>query len=190
MADRVAVAQRSRVLADDMEQHFSAPGASLWMPPPKTNDSLRHTKEDEAWPAVPSLVRPLGSRVLVQLRQPIARTQGGTILPDEVRATDADNMTVAKVIAVGSLAYRNRETQEEWPEGAWCKPGDYIRIPKYQQDSFTRPFQRPEAHEDEKTGKLTTVYVGDKVTFAMVRDLDVSAIYDTLEAALSEQAFI
>ena len=43
---------------------------------------------------------------------------------------------VAKVIAVGPLAFKKRDTMEPWPEGSWCEVGDYIRVPKWGGDRW------------------------------------------------------
>ena len=92
---------------------------------------------DEAFPACDPGVVPFGSRVVVQIRTPKKKTKGGIILTDEVRETDLYNMQVAKVIAVGSLAFRNRNTGELWPEGSWCEVGDFVRVPRYGGDRWT-----------------------------------------------------
>lgn len=86
---------------------------------------------EDAFPNIDFGVTPLGSRVLVQIRLPKEKTAGGIILSDYSKETEQDNTQVAKVIAVGPLAFRNRETMKPWPEGAWCKPGDYVFVPKY-----------------------------------------------------------
>ncbi|QDH50451.1 co-chaperonin GroES protein [Caulobacter phage KcrB] len=92
---------------------------------------------EEAFPACDPGVQPFGSRVVVQIRTPKKKTKGGIILTDEVRETDLYNMQVAKVIAVGSLAFRNRNTGELWPEGSWCEIGDFVRVPRYGGDRWT-----------------------------------------------------
>jgi hypothetical protein len=38
---------------------------------------------------------------------------------------------------VGSLAFKNRNTMESWPEGSWCAPGDFVRVPRYGGDRWT-----------------------------------------------------
>jgi hypothetical protein len=43
---------------------------------------------------------------------------------------------VAKVIEVGPLAFKHRDTMVAWPEGAWCSAGDYIRVPKWGGDRW------------------------------------------------------
>lgn len=91
---------------------------------------------DQAFPKADPSLEPFGSDVLVQIRTPRTRTKGGLYLPEESRETDLWNMQVAKVIALGPVAFHNRETLEPWPEGAWCKPGEYVRVPKYGGDRW------------------------------------------------------
>lgn len=92
---------------------------------------------DEAFPACDPGVAPFGSRVLVQIRTPKNKTKGGIILTSETRETDAWNTQIAKVLCVGDLAFKNRTTMERWPEGSWCEPGDFVRVPKYGGDRWT-----------------------------------------------------
>jgi co-chaperonin GroES (HSP10) len=92
---------------------------------------------DEAFPPCDPGIQPFGSRVLVQIRTPKQKTKGGIILTSETRETDAWNTQIAKVVSVGSLAFKNRTTMEPWPEGSWCQEGDYVRVPKYGGDRWT-----------------------------------------------------
>jgi len=96
----------------------------------------------EAFPAVDAGVQPFGSRVLVQIRTPRKVTRGGIILSSETQDTEKWNTQVAKVISVGPLAFKNRNTQEAWPEGDWCKAGDFVRVPKYGGDRWEVPITR------------------------------------------------
>jgi len=88
----------------------------------------------DAFPDVDPGVRPFGSRVLVQVRSVKQRSAGGIELVKETQETVAYNTQVGKVIAMGPYAFCNRDTMMEWPEGAWCKVGDFVRIPKYGND--------------------------------------------------------
>jgi len=97
----------------------------------------------EAFPAVDAGVQPFGSRVLVQIRTPKKKV-GSIILAQDTKDTEKWNTQVAKVIAVGSLAYKNRNTQEPWPEGQWCQPGDFVRVPKYGGDRWEVPVNKDE----------------------------------------------
>lgn len=90
----------------------------------------------EAFPQVDPGVEPFGSRVLVQIRTPKSRSSGGIILHGETRETEKWNTQVGKVIALGPLAFKNRNTQETWPEGEWCGPGEFVRVPKYGGDRW------------------------------------------------------
>lgn len=92
---------------------------------------------DEAFPAADPGVAPFGSRVLVQIRTPKKKTKGGIILTSDVRETEHYNTQVAKVIAVGSLAFKNRNTMKPWPEGSWCAVGEYVRVPRYGGDRWS-----------------------------------------------------
>lgn len=92
---------------------------------------------DEAFPAVDPGVEPFGSRVLVQIRLAKKKTKGGIILTGDTKDTELWNTQVAKVVAVGSLAFKNRNTQEPWPEGSWCSAGEFVRVPKYGGDKWT-----------------------------------------------------
>jgi co-chaperonin GroES (HSP10) len=99
--------------------------------------SFAYDSVDEAFPACDPGVMPFGSRVLVQIRTPKKKTAGGIMLVGETRETEHYNTQVAKVLTVGSLAFKNRNTMESWPEGSWCAPGDFVRVPRYGGDRWT-----------------------------------------------------
>ncbi len=90
----------------------------------------------EAFPVVDPGALPLGARVLVQLRKTKTKTASGIILPQETRDTERAQNPVGKVISVGPLAFKKRDTMEPWPEGSWCEVGDYLRVPKWTGDRW------------------------------------------------------
>lgn len=110
-----------------------------------------------AFPDVDPGFLPFGTRVIVQLRSAKTKSAGGIILTDETIDTEKWNTQIAKVRAIGPVAFKNRDTNEPWPEGDWCVVGDYVRIPKYNQDKWFISF---EDHE---------------VLFMLVNDLDLLA---------------
>jgi len=120
---------------------------------------------DEAFPPLDPGVLPFGARLLVQVRTPKQESEGGIVLVEETRDTELWNTQVAKVIALGSVAFCNRDTIARWPEGQWCKVGDYVRVPKYGGDRW-------QVTKDGKTAM-----------FVIVRDLDVvgAIVGDPLE---------
>ena len=120
---------------------------------------------DEAFPIIECGHEPLGTRVIVQLRTPKGKTKGGIILASETRDADQWNTQVAKVISIGPLAFRNRQTGNPWPEGAWAKEGDFVRVPKFGGDRWQVEYAPP--------GRLRTP--DDMAIFCLFNDLDLVA---------------
>lgn len=99
--------------------------------------SMSYDSLEDAFPEVDPGIIPFGSRVMVQVRRAKSQTSGGIYIPEEARKTEASNTQVSKVALVGPLAFKNRNTMDMWPEGAWCNPGDFVRTPKYGGDRWT-----------------------------------------------------
>jgi len=93
----------------------------------------------EAFPVAKPGIQPFGSRVLVQIRSPKQKTASGIIIDRGSKDTEKWNTQVGKILAVGPLAFKNRNTMESWPEGSWCKEGDYVRVAKYGGDRWEVP---------------------------------------------------
>ena len=100
-------------------------------------EALNKAEIDWAFPVVDPGAKPLGGRILVQLRRTKQKTTGaGIILVEETKETEKWNNMVAKVLLIGPLAFKNRDTMQPWPEGSWCDVGDYIRVPKWGGDRW------------------------------------------------------
>ncbi len=105
-----------------------------------TNETVeREGTLEFAFPDVEPELLPYGSRILVQIRVPRTMTDGGIVIPHEARETEKWNTQVAKVIALGPVAFKNRDTLEPWKEGEWCQPGAFVRCPKYGGDRWEVP---------------------------------------------------
>ena len=105
----------------------------------KMSEPVAFDEAELAWafPSVDPGAKPLGARLLVQLRRTKKKaTSAGIILVEETKETEKWNNMVAKVIEIGPLAFRKRDTMEPWPEGSWCSVGDYIRVPKWGGDRW------------------------------------------------------
>ena len=103
------------------------------------NEPVAFDDAEIAWafPSVDPGAKPLGGRILVQLRRTKKKaTSAGIILVEETKETEKWNNMVAKVIEIGPLAFKNRDTMQGWPEGSWCSVGDYIRVPKWGGDRW------------------------------------------------------
>lgn len=124
----------------------------------------------EAFPSCDPGVEPLGSRVLLQIRQPKKRTRGGIILTDDVRDTETYNTQVGKVLKCGPLAFRNRNSGQSWPEGAWCKPGDFVRMPKFGGDRWS-----VKLFNEDGTARLDADGKQEEALVVLFDDLNLSA---------------
>lgn len=103
------------------------------------NEPVAFNEAELAWafPSVEPGAKPLGGRILVQLRRTKKRTTGaGIILVEETKETEKWNNMVAKVIEIGPIAFCHRDTMKPWPEGSWVSVGDYIRVPKWGGDRW------------------------------------------------------
>lgn len=120
---------------------------------------------EEAFPTVDPLMAPYGARVLVQLRAVKEKvTAAGIFIPEEVKETEKWNTMIGKVIAIGPLAFRKRESMEPWPEGSWASVGDFVRVPKWGGDRWEIDFEQNGAkgkalftffNDHELIGKVT-----------------------------------
>jgi co-chaperonin GroES (HSP10) len=85
----------------------------------------------------------------VQLRRTKKKTTGsGIILVEETKEAEKWNNMVAKVIEIGPLAFKNRDTMQGWPEGSWVVAGDYIRVPKWGGDRWEVKVPEEDTLED------------------------------------------
>jgi len=100
---------------------------------------------EKAFPEVDAGIMPFGSRILVQIRSPMKVSAGGIHLDTGTQDTEKWNTQVAKVIALGPLAFKNRNTMQDWPEGEWCKMGDFVRVAKYGGDRWEVPISKAES---------------------------------------------
>jgi co-chaperonin GroES (HSP10) len=124
--------------------------------------NIQEVKLTQAFPDVDCGVKPFGERIIVQIRTPKTRSEGGIILHAETVDTEKWNIQSAKVIAVGPGAFKNRDTLQPWPEGDWCKPGEYVRVPKYGGDRWNVLIPGMRARDEESYA-----------LFAIFKDLDI-----------------
>lgn len=125
---------------------------------------LAYGSLDEAYPEVNPEFTPWGNRVLVQLRTPKNETAGGIILPGTAALEEIAqwNTQVARVIKLGPVCFRNRDTLEPWPEGPWCEPGVFARVPMHGGDRWWKPIPGRTDH---------------RALFAVYQDVDLKGEY-------------
>ena len=90
-----------------------------------------------AFPDVKPGQHPFGGRVIVQLRR-IKKTAGRIIIVDETKENEKWNNMIGKVVAIGPLAFKNRDTMQPWAEGSWAEIGDFVRVPRWGGDRWER----------------------------------------------------
>lgn len=91
-------------------------------------------KEDytkEHFPEVEPGATPCGNQILVQLRTLKAKSTGGIILASETKEYNNGNTQVARIVKVGQIAFKDRNSGEVWREGAWAQVGDIVITPRW-----------------------------------------------------------
>lgn len=70
------------------------------------------------------LPKPVGYRILVALPQPKETFEGSSILKTEsAKSQDHIMSIIGLVVDMGSGAYADKD---RFPDGAWCKEGDFV----------------------------------------------------------------
>ena len=110
----------------------------------------RPDPEELAWafPDISCGQEPLGGRVIVQLRRIKKKHASGLILVSETKENEKWQNMIGRVVALGPLAFRNRETMQPWPEGVWVSIGDFVRVPKWGGDRWERAVPGEDELED------------------------------------------
>ena len=140
----------------------------------RQNDEPDLRSEEEVFPNVDPGIEVVGDRVLVQLRRQKTKSKGGIVLVEETTQTLKFNETVAKVVQVGPLAYKNLDDLTPWVEGPWCKVGDLVRTIKYGGDRFV-----VDAGDD-----------GAPVIFITLQAREIISRIKSFEAAQKMKAFV
>jgi co-chaperonin GroES (HSP10) len=100
-----------------------------------------------AFPEVEPGMQPYGGRIIVQLRR-IKKRKGMIYLVEETKENEKWNNMIGKVIAIGPLAFKNRDTMASWPEGSWANVGDFVRVPRWGGDRWEIKDPSDEQNED------------------------------------------
>ena len=105
--------------------------------PYSTGIDVSDRELSELFPAVDPEFRPFGTRVVVQLRRTVSKTRSGIILSAGTKDTEAWNIQVGRIVSVGPLAFKKRDTAEPWPEGIWANVGDFVKVPRWGGDRWS-----------------------------------------------------
>lgn len=113
--------------------------SSIILPPGVTWPKPIKTEEQPAPDALPEqkgkqLPQPVGYKLLCIIPEAEETFEGSSIVKaDIVRRNEEHGTTVLFVMAAGPEAYKN---WEKFPQGPWCKPGDFILVRTYSGTRF------------------------------------------------------
>ncbi len=91
------------------------------------------TTPDVAEDVLLKLPHPQGYRVLIAVPEMDGRTEGGVYMPDELKTREETASIIGYVMKVGPDAYND---PDRFPNGPWCKEGDFIIFRSYSGTRF------------------------------------------------------
>ena len=90
-------------------------------------------EQDESLSALERLPKPTGWRILILPYVMPSETKNGIILSDETVERNRVATNVGYVVSVGPDAYRDKD---KFPDGPWCKKGDWVLFGRYAGSKF------------------------------------------------------
>ena len=94
----------------------------------KNDKRLTAEKVKENKSLLDKLPNPTGYRMLVLPHAGVRKTKGGILLADSTLETIQMTTVCAYVLKQGDLCYNDKE---KFPNGPWCKPGDWVIFGRY-----------------------------------------------------------
>jgi chaperonin GroES len=89
------------------------------------------TTEDEHLKA--KLPEPVGYKLLIAIPEISEKTEGGVYMPDNLKTAEETASIIGFVLKVGAEAYSDKS---RFPNGPWCKEGDFIIFRSYSGTRF------------------------------------------------------
>ena len=87
--------------------------------------------EDETLKA--KLPEPVGYKLLIAIPEVSEKTDGGVFMPDNLKSAEETASIIGYVLKVGKEAYSD---PAKFPDGPWCKDGDFIIFRSYSGTRF------------------------------------------------------
>ena len=104
-------------------------------------------KVDETRSALERLPNPTGWRILILPYTLPESTKGGVILSDETRTREQLATNIGYVVSLGPDAYADTN---KFPDGAWCKKGDWVMFGRYAGSRFKIDGAEPRLLNDDE----------------------------------------
>lgn len=108
---------------------------------------LEEVEKDEAASALDRLPKPTGWRILILPYTPSKETKGGILLADETVERNRLSTNVGYVVNLGPDAYKD---PVKFPEGPWCKEGDWVLFGRYAGSRFKIDGAEPRLLNDDE----------------------------------------
>ena len=89
-------------------------------------------KEDDAKVAS-KMPQPKGYKLLISPVEVDEKTKGGVYMPDALRDAEGIASIIGFVVSMGSDAYKDKD---KFPNGAYCKEGDFVIFRSYSGTRF------------------------------------------------------
>lgn len=115
------------------------------------------------FPEVDPGARPTGNQIMIQLRTVAKKSSGGIVLVEETKEFNQGNTQVARLVKLGNIAYKDRNSGETWKEGAWADIGDIVLAPRYGGFRFTVPVPNTD----------------EEAVFAILNDYDIKMVIES-----------
>lgn len=87
--------------------------------------------EDEQLKA--KLPEPSGYRLLIAIPEVSEKTEGGVYMPDQLKKAEETATIIGFVVKAGPEAYAD---ESKFPNGPWCKEGDFVIFRSYSGTRF------------------------------------------------------
>ena len=87
--------------------------------------------EDEELKA--KLPEPSGYRLLIAIPEISEKTEGGVYMPDQLKKAEETATIIGFVVKIGPEAYVD---EAKFPNGPWCKEGDFVIFRSYSGTRF------------------------------------------------------
>ena len=90
-------------------------------------------KKEEEPKVASQMPKPKGNKLLISPVQIDEKTEGGVYMPDALRDAEGIASIIGFVVKMGDDAYKDKE---KFPNGAYCKEGDFVIFRSYSGTRF------------------------------------------------------
>ena len=90
-------------------------------------------KKEEEPKVASQMPKPKGYKLLISPVQIDEKTEGGVYMPDALRDAEGIASIIGFVVKMGDDAYKDKE---KFPNGAYCKEGDFVSFRSYSGTRF------------------------------------------------------